>query len=162
MKYAMDMALPEQFPLDKLKQVFEGLGYRWVQHIPEGEVQMREEIWELPSHRGIVRYIFDQHVNVPSIRAESDIRNEPGKILLEIYPHLPLLDTGDLVRLAQSTQSAERRYGLRALASVTTDFEWRVVEEFSKVLKDPDPKMRMLAMVCIARYPYKLFAKELE
>src|SRR6266704_4954393 len=122
MKYFMNAALPAQLSLEEFKHVMEALGLRWVQHIPKAEMQLHEEIWELPGDRGIVRYIFDHYVNVPSVRAGSDIRYEPGKILLDLDAHLPFLHYGKLGRMAQSTSLAERKYALRAFASIIKNF----------------------------------------
>ena len=162
MKYSMDAALPEGFTLDGFRERMDALGYHWVQRIPAGERQLQEEIWELPNGRGAVRYVWDHFVDVPSVRAESDQRGAPGDILHELDAHLPLLHPGKLERMTRSTEPGERRYALRALASVITDFDWGVVEELRTALKEDDPSMRRLALDAIARYPYKVFTSDLD
>ena len=134
-----------------------------MQQIPKGETQLHEEIWRLPDDRGVVRYVSDHFVNVPSVRAESDKHGEPGEILLDLkHAGLPMLYFGVLQRMVGSTDKGARIYGLRALASVITNFEYMVVEAFQAALKDPDLDLRALALRLIARYPYKVFEKNLE
>jgi len=118
MKYSYYEALPEAFSLERVKQVFEGRGYRWVQRFPAGELQLQEEIWELPEDRGAVRYIFDHFVEVPSIKAESDIHGEPTKILADLVPDLPLImrnrevsaDDNVLAAMQQKARRELKRY----------------------------------------------------
>src|SRR6266542_3655020 len=128
MKYSMDEALPEGYPLDDFKRLVESQGGRWVQQIPKGETQLHEEIWRLPDDRGVVRYVSDHFVNVPSVRAESDKHGEPGEILIDLdNAGLPMLGFGALERMLSSPNKAERMYALRAFASVMTHFNYLVV-----------------------------------
>jgi hypothetical protein len=41
-------------------------------------------------------------------------------------------------------------------------FHGDVVSAFSDAIKDPDPSIRKLAIICISRYPSFIFAKELD
>jgi hypothetical protein len=161
MKYFFDAALPESFRLDDVKQVMEARGYPWAQRIPAAELQLGEEIWRLPDGRGAVRYVYDHFVEVPSIRAESDIPDEPTKTLLDLERDLPFLYIEDLTKQARSS-SRERIYALRALAAITPVSHGGVISAYKAAIKDPDPAIRRLVMVCIARYPYFIFVKELE
>jgi hypothetical protein len=161
MKYSFDAALPENFGIDNVKQVMEARGYTWAQRIPQEELQLAEEIWRLPNNRGAVRYVYDHFVEVPSIRAESDIHGEPSKILMDLQRDLPFLYTGALTKQALSS-SLERIYALRALAATTPMFHGDVISAFKAALKDPDPAIRRLALVCISRYPSFVFAQELD
>jgi hypothetical protein len=162
MRYFFDAALPENFGLDDVKQVMEARGYTWAQRIPQAELQLAEEIWRLPNNRGAVRYVYDHFVEVPSIRAESDIHGEPSKILMDLQRDLPFLYTGALTKQALSSSSRERIYALRALAATTTMFHGDVILALKAALKDPDPAIRRLALVCISRYPSFVFAQELD
>ncbi len=161
MKYKFDAALPEGFTPARVKDVMEARGCIWAQRIPAGELQLAEEIWLLPGERGAVRFVQDHFVDVPSIRAESDIHGEPARILADLGSDLPLLYAGELSKRANSA-SPERTYALRALAVIMPDYDGRVVSAYKAALKDPDPAIRMLAMRCISRYPHFVFARELE
>lgn len=160
MKYYFDAALPENGTLDDVKRVMEARGYTWVQRIPKAELQLAEEIWRLPDDRGAVRYVYDHFVEVPSIRAESDIHGEPAKILIDLERDLPMLHIEDLTKQVQSPP--QRIYALRALAAITTTFHGDVIAAFKAAIKDPDPAIRRLAMVVISRYPYFVFVRDLE
>lgn len=161
MKYFLDAALPQDFGLDSMKRVMETRGYQWAQRIPEQELQLSEEIWLLPNDRGAVRYVCDHFVDVPSIRAESDIHGEPSKILMDLERDLPLLYTGALTKQAMSS-SPERAYALRALAASTERYHGGVIKAFRAAIKDPDPAIRELVLVCIGRYPAFVFAQDLD
>lgn len=161
MKHKFDAALPESFSLEQVKRVMEARGCTWVQRIPEGEQQLAEEIWLLPDDRGAVRCVYDHFVEVPSIRAESDIHGEPAKILIDLEHDLPFLYIEDLTKQLDPN-TPQRRYALRALASITTMFRGDVVSAFKAAIKDPDPSIRKLAIICVSRYPSFVFAKELD
>jgi hypothetical protein len=161
MTYFFDAALPERFGLDSVKRVMEARGYKWAQRIPKQELQLAEEIWSLPDDRGAVRYVYDHFVDVPSIRAESDIHGEPSKILTDLERDLPFLYTGALTKQAMSS-SPERAYALRALAASTERYHGGVITAFKAAIKDPDPAIRELVLVCIGRYPAFVFAQDLD
>ncbi len=168
MKYGYTVALPENFGLDAAKRVIEARGYKWIQRIPKEKhllgdkekIQLAEEIWLLPNGRGVVRYIYDDVVEVPCINAGSDIPYEAPKILKDLAADLPLFRIEDLIEPALASEW--RPYALRALSSITEGFHSDVVNAFIIALKDPEPNMRRYALACIGRYPAFVFVKELE
>jgi len=161
MKYFIDAALPEHFGLNAVKRVMEAKGYEWAQRISKHELQLAEEIWSLPNDLGAVRYVYDHFVDVPSVRAESDLDGEPSKILTDLERELPFLYTGALTKQAMSSLP-ERAYALRALAASTERYHGGVIKAFKAAVKDPDPAIRELALVCIGRYPAFALAQDLD
>jgi hypothetical protein len=162
MKYSYEAALPDKFSLEQFKQVMDRRGWGWVRRQTAGDVQFLEEVWELPDQRGVVKYIYDHILEVPKIRAETDIHGEPTRILGELAHDLSLLDLPPLRKQAMGTSHDERVYALRALAAVVPNFWGGAVNAFRAALKDPDPGIRRLALFCITRYPYAEFIADLE
>jgi hypothetical protein len=161
MKYSLDAPLPEHFTLDNMKEVMAARDYKWVQRIPKEELQFAEEIWLLPNSRGAVRFVYDHIVEVPKVRADSDIHGEPGKILIDLDGDLPLLYTDDLTKQVM-TASPERFFAMRALAASTDYFHGGVIKAFKAAISDPDPAARSLVLICIGRYPSFMFAQMLD
>ena len=162
MKYFAYAALPEDIGISRAKQVMEARGYEWVQGISKQELQLAEEIWRLPNGRGAVRFIYDHFVEVPMIRAESDIHGEPFNILTDLASDFPVLHTSALTKQATSSSLAETVYALRALAASTERYHGSVLKTFKAAIMDPDPAIRELILVCIGRYPAFAFAQDLQ
>lgn len=162
MKYSYEEALADNFSLAQFKQVMDRRGLLWMSRIPAGDMQFMEEVWQLPDRRGTVKYIYDHIVEVPKIRAESDIHGEPTRILADLENDLPLLDHVPLRKQAMGTSHEERVYALRALAAVVPNYWGGAVNAFRAALKDSNPGIRRLAIACIARYPYAVFVDDLE
>jgi len=161
MKFNFDAALPEDYTLAQVKSVMDARGYEWVQRIPAAELQLAEEIWRLPEGKGIVRYVFDHFMDVPSIRAESDINGEPARIITDLGRDLPFLYIEPLLKAARAS-GRERAYALRALAVITPFYNGGVASVLRAALQDADPGMRRLGLRTLSRYPYFTFAKDLD
>lgn len=159
----LDAALPPECSFEQVKQAFDAQpGWSWVQRIPAGEQQLHEEIWRVDDDRGAMRYVFDHFVDVPTIRAESDIGGMVALLMEQLEPLLPIQYPNDLVRLTRSEDRASRAFALRGLAAVQEGFRGDVFRAFRDALFDEDCQMRGLALTCISRYPWFQFVNVLE
>jgi len=162
MQYHYEAALPPGFTREAFRQAVEPLGARFVQAIPKGPLQLQEDIWLLPAGRGALRYIHDHFVDVAVVRAESDVVGRPAELMRELEPVLPCLYTGALLKLAATGDPSARAFAICALAVTTRSYGSDVFDAICRVLRDPDPQQRGIAMRAIARWPYFRFAAELD
>jgi hypothetical protein len=161
MDYKFDAALPEGFTAEPVKSVMEMRGAKWKQRFEAGELQFAEEIWTLPKDRGAVRYVFDHFVEVPYIRAETDIANMATEILSDLESNLPLSYVENFTKQI-APGAPTRRYALRALAAITPIYRGDVINAFKAAIHDPDADFRWLSIACVSRYSSFVFAKELD
>jgi hypothetical protein len=172
MGYHYRMALPDGFPVEPVAEVMDRRGYRlgrqWERaelpgsQLPVFRSQCFEWRWELPEERGWVSFVFDHHVDVPKISAQSFVVGRPATtILVDLGADLPLMDHEPLRRAATAGPRDERAYALRALVAVVETCWDGAVDALCAALRDPDDAIRRAAVIAIARFPYRLFVEPL-
>lgn len=158
----LEAVLSPDCGFEKVKQIFDAQGWKWVQSIPAEEAQFHEEIWVVEGDRGAVRYISDHFLEVAIIRAESNIGGLVATLLQQLETSLPIFYLDDLVDLSRSEEQGKRAFALRGMAAISSKFFGDVFQSLKDAVLDPEPKMRGLALTCISRYPWFRFIKILE
>lgn len=162
MRYHFDAALPFGFTIDAFRTAVESRGAQLAHHIPRGPQQLEETVWLVDNGRSAIRYVFDHFVEVPFVRAESEVFGHPANLMRELEPVLPLQYVRALLNQTSSGDPVIRAYALRALSVITPSYRADVFRAICAALFDGDPRLRGTAMKAIARWPYVRFARELD
>jgi len=158
----LEAVVPPDCTFEKVKQAFEAQGWKWAQRITKQESHFHEEIWVVEGDRGAARYIDDDFLAVTIIRAESNIGGMVATLLQQLEASLPIIYLDDLVDLSKSEEQAKRAFALRGMSAIAEEFYGDVFRALKDAALDPEPRMRGLALRCIARYSWFQFIKVLQ